>query len=168
MVEALGITLKEFIFYTINFLILVFVLGKFLYKPFLGMLEKRRDFIQDSLDRAEQLEKDAEAMKAEYEGMRESSERECREIIADARIKAEAQASEIVKEAREKAEAIVSGAEIEIRKAKDKALSDMRGEITGLALMAAEKILEKEVETTGQEQIVDKIIEEAGVSRWQS
>ena len=42
MIEALGISLKEFIFYMINFLILVGVLTKFLYKPFLGVLEERK------------------------------------------------------------------------------------------------------------------------------
>ena len=39
MVEALGISLTEFIFYLINFLILVGALAKFLYKPFIEMME---------------------------------------------------------------------------------------------------------------------------------
>ena len=53
MVEALGISLTEFIFYLINFLILVGVLTKFLYKPFLGVLSARKQNIQDALDHAE-------------------------------------------------------------------------------------------------------------------
>ena len=39
MVEALGISLIEFVFYLINFIILVGVLGKFLYRPFINMLD---------------------------------------------------------------------------------------------------------------------------------
>ena len=45
MVEALGISLKEFIFYLINFLILMGVLTRFLYKPFLNMLAARKQSI---------------------------------------------------------------------------------------------------------------------------
>ena len=52
MVEALGISLTEFIFYLINFLILVGALTKFLYKPFLNVLETRKQSIKDALDNA--------------------------------------------------------------------------------------------------------------------
>jgi len=41
MVEALGISVLEIVFAIMNFLILVGVLTKFLYKPFLSMLEQR-------------------------------------------------------------------------------------------------------------------------------
>ena len=53
MVEALGLSLTEFVFYVINFLILVGLLTKFLYRPFLNMLETRKQSIQDALDNAE-------------------------------------------------------------------------------------------------------------------
>ena len=53
MVEALGINLKEFIFYLINFLILMGVLTRFLYKPFLNVLATRKQSIKDARDNAE-------------------------------------------------------------------------------------------------------------------
>ena len=53
MIEALGISLKEFIFYLINFLILVGVLTKFLYNPFLKVMATRKQSIKDALDNAE-------------------------------------------------------------------------------------------------------------------
>ena len=53
MVEALGINLQEFIFYLINFLILVGILTKFLYRPFLNVLATRKQSIKDALDNAE-------------------------------------------------------------------------------------------------------------------
>ena len=46
MLDALGINLKDLIFAVANFLILVLILGKFLYKPFLGILEKRKQTIE--------------------------------------------------------------------------------------------------------------------------
>ena len=45
MVEALGIDLKEIIFAIANFLILLAVLAKFMYKPFLANLERRKQML---------------------------------------------------------------------------------------------------------------------------
>ena len=45
MVEALGIDLKEIIFAIANFLILIAVLAKIMYKPFLANLERRKQMI---------------------------------------------------------------------------------------------------------------------------
>ena len=53
MVEALGISLRDFIFYMVNFLILVFVLGKFLYKPFVNALKDRKQPIKSAMENAE-------------------------------------------------------------------------------------------------------------------
>ena len=66
MIEALGISLTEFIFYLINFLILVGVLTKFLYKPFLNVLETRKQTIQDALDNAELVNKRADEKMESY------------------------------------------------------------------------------------------------------
>jgi len=60
-------------------------------------------------------------------------------------------------------------AEKEIKRQKEKALIEMKEEVGMLAVMAAEKIMEKDLEKTGeQKQIVDKIIEGAGTSEWQN
>ena len=53
MLDALGLNLKEIIFAVVDFLILAAVLGKFLYKPFLGALEARKKAIKDTYDQAE-------------------------------------------------------------------------------------------------------------------
>ena len=66
MLDALGLNLKEIIFAMVNFLILVFVLGKFIYKPFLGMLENRKQMIQEKFDRANAVNKRADARMAKY------------------------------------------------------------------------------------------------------
>ena len=96
-------------------------------------------------------------------------EDEGREIIKAAKVKAEAQAKEIIDEANQKAGDMVLVAEKEIEREKMRALAEMRTEISTLALLAASKIMEKNLEQ-GDEQnkIVDKIIEEAGRAEWQN
>lgn len=168
MIEALGISLKEFIFYMINFLILVGVLTKFLYKPFLGVLEERKKKIQDAFDSAEMMNRRADEKMASYTARIANVEEEGREIIKEAKQRAEAQAADIISEANEKAAQIVAAAQRQVELDKQKAVDDMKQQVAVLAMMAAEKIVERDIAQIGQEQIVDEIIEQAGSGQWQN
>jgi F-type H+-transporting ATPase subunit b len=168
MIEALGISLKEFIFYIINFLFLVGVLTKFLYKPFLGVLEERKKKIQDAFDSAEMMNRRADEKMANYTARIANVEEEGREIIKEAKQRAEAQAADIISEANEKASQIVAAAQRQIELDKQKAMDEMKQQVAALAMMAAEKIVERDIAQIGQEQIVDEIIEQAGSGQWQN
>lgn len=168
MVEALGISLTEFIFYLINFLILVGVLGKFLYKPFLEFMENRSQSIKDALDNAEMTNRRADEKMHNYNKRIAGVEEEGREIIREAKQRADAQAADIVAEAQQKASDIIAKAERTIEREKEKAMEDMRQEIAVLAMMAAEKIVEQEIQRVGQEAIIDEVIKQARSTGWQN
>lgn len=168
MVEALGISLTEFVFYMINFLILVGVLTKFLYKPFLNVLDTRKQTIQDALDNAELVNRRADEKMEVYTRRIANVEEEGREIIKEAKARADAQAADIIREANEKADRIIAAAEKQIELEKQKSLGDMKQHVAALALLAAEKIVERDIAQVGQEQIVDEIIEQAGSGQWQN
>ena len=104
MDEALGISLRDFIFYMVNFLILVFVLGKFLYKPFVNALKDRKQTIKSAMENAEMTNRKADEKMANYEKKIARVESESKEIIRSARLRAETQANGIIEEAQEKAE----------------------------------------------------------------
>ena len=168
MVQALGMSLTEFIFYLVNFLILVGVLGKFLYKPFLNLMETRKQSIVDALDNAEAVNRRADEKMANYDRKIAKLEAEGREIIKEAKIKAEEQANEIIEQANQRASQIMNRAEKEIEREREKAVLEMREQISVLSLMAAEKIMERDVEVNGQDQIIEQVLEEAGASEWQN
>ncbi|MCB6994224.1 F0F1 ATP synthase subunit B [bacterium 210820-DFI.6.37] len=168
MVEALGMSLTEFIFYLINFLILVGCLTKFLYKPFLNVLETRKQSIQDALDNAELTNKRADEKMENYNRQIAKLEEQGREIIKEAKVRADSQAAAIVDEANAKAGQIIAAAEKQIELERQKALEDMKQQVAALALLAAEKIIERNIAQIGQEKIVDEIIEQAGSRQWQS
>lgn len=168
MVEALGISLTEFVFYLINFLILVGVLTKFLYKPFLNMLDKRKQTIQDALENAEMVNRRADEKMEAYSRRIANVEEEGREIIKEAKVRADVQAAEIIREANEKADKIIASAEKQIELEKQKAVEDMKQQIVALALLAAEKIVERDIEQFGQDKIIDEIIEQTGRGQWQN
>ena len=168
MVEALGLSLTEFVFYVINFLILVGLLTKFLYRPFLNMLETRKQSIQDALDNAEVINRRADEKMENYDRQIVKLEEQGREIIKEAKERAEKQADEIIEEAHSKANSIIVAAERQVELEKQKALEEMKQQVATLALLAAEKIVERSIAQVGQDQIVDEIIEQAGKRQWQN
>lgn len=168
MLDALGIDLKTIIFSMVNFLILVVVLGKFIYKPFLGMLEERKRLIKEKFDRADAVNLEADEKMAEYNAQIANAEEEGRAIIKEAKERAEAMSEKIISDAKAEAGKIISDAEETIAFEKKTAVENLRDEITSIALLAAEQIVGKEIEAVGHDAIVDDVIKNARSSEWQS
>jgi F-type H+-transporting ATPase subunit b len=139
--EKLGINLGYFLVQTFNFLILLVVLRVWVYKPIVGLLEKRRQSIAQGLEDARVA---AEA--------RANAEKEAEKIIADAN----RQSGQIVAEAKDRAEVaardVRASAEAEAGKSREKALTeveeernrilgDLRGQIAGISIAAAQKLV---------------------------
>ena len=131
-------------------------------------MQDRQDAIQDAFDSAEAMNKRADEKMRNYSARISNVEEEGREIIRQAKQQADAQAQEILAEARAQASDMIAKAEKNIELEKAKAMEEMRQEIGALALMAAEKIVEKEVEGVGQDAIVDDVINQARSGGWQN
>lgn len=153
----------------ITVLVLFLILKKFFFEKVHNFILKREDTLKDAFDNAESVNRRADEKMENYTRRIAKIEDEGREIIKAAKVKAEAQAKEIIEEANQKAGDMVLVAEKEIEREKMRALAEMRTEISTLAILAASKIMEKDLEQ-GDEQnkIVDKIIEEAGRAEWQN
>lgn len=168
MLEALGIDLKELIFAIVNFLILVGVLGKFLYRPFLDALHKRTQTIKDAYDNADATNRKADEKYEAYTKRLARAEDEAREIIKKAKLTADDQAAHIIQDAKDEAAKIKEQTKKDIEKERQQAIADARAEITDLALLAATQIIEKEISAEGQDRIIDSVLEQAGDGSWQN
>ena len=152
----------------INLLILYIILKKFFWEKIRKFMTDRQDAIQDAFDGAEAMNKRADEKMRNYSARIANVEEEGREIIRQAKQQADAQAQEILADARNQASEIISKAEKTIELEKAKAMEEMRQEIGALALLAAERIVGKEVEGVGQEAIVDDVINQARSGGWQN
>ena len=168
MLDALGLNLKEIIFVIVNFLILVFVLGKFLYRPFLGALEARKQSIQETYDKAQIISRRADAKMAKYERRIANAEDEARDIIKEGKKRADRQAAQIVEEANQKALEIVKRAEEAAELEKARAMDALREEIVDMVILAAEQVVGREVEKEGHLAIIDEVIDNARKVQWQN
>lgn len=149
--------------------VLFLILKKIFFEKVHNFVQKREDTVKDAFDNAEAVNRRADEKMENYTRKIAKVEDEGREIIKAAKVKAEAQAKEIIDEANERACNMVVVAEREIEREKMRALAEMRSEISTLALLAASKIMEKDLQQGDeQEKIVDKIIEEAGRAEWQN
>ena len=152
----------------ITVIVLFLVLKKFFFEKVKNFMETRSNSIQDAFDSAEAVNRRADEKMQNYTKRIANVEAEGREIIRDAKIKADAQAREIIEDANKQATEIMNKAERNIEREKQKAMEEMRKEVAALAMLAAERIVEREILNIGQDEIVDEVINKARSTGWQN
>jgi len=152
----------------VNILILYLILKHFFFEKVHNFMLDRQNAVKDAFDQAERVNLMADDKLTQYNKQVANIENEGREIIKNAKIKAESLAKNITDEASKKATEMILQAQREIEKEKIKAIGEMKQQIAGLAIYAAEKIIEKQLDVSGQEEIIQRVIEQAGTSEWQN
>jgi len=152
----------------VTIIVLFLILKKFFFEKVHNFILARENTVKDTFENAEATNRKADEKLDNYNKRIAKIESEGREIIKNAKVRADAQAKDIIDEANAKASEMLLQAEKEIELDKFRAIAEMKTQIATLALLAAEKILEKELETKGQDQLIDTIIEQAGISEWQN
>ena len=150
------------IFQLINLLILMVAFKKFLFKPVMAVLEKRRTEIEGHYDEAEKAENTAKAMKADYEQRMAGAREEADRVIRTATESANAMSQSIVNDARDQANQIKRRAETEIELERRKAFDEVKGELSGIALDIAQQVIEREVKEKDHEAFINEFIENVG------
>ncbi|MDQ3676454.1 MAG: F0F1 ATP synthase subunit B [Actinomycetota bacterium] len=147
-------------FQVINFLLLLFLLNRFLFKPVLARLDERGSKISKGLEDAETAARDRELARAEREAAVTEARKEANEMIARANKIATDTRNEILTEARAEAEKVSTRAREEITAEKDKAMAEIRGQVAELALVAAGKLVRHEMDDPTQRRLVEEFLAE--------
>ena len=155
---------SDVIYTIINIVILVALLRIFLWKPVLGIIEKRQKAIQEDLDSAARASEEAKAVKAEYEASLTGARQESAALVSEARDRAGEQADAILAQANADAEAIREKARADALSEKERVLSEAKGEVADLALLAAAKLLGNVDEETDRRLLDDWLAEMGGQS----
>lgn len=158
----------QFFIMLINVGILYLIMKKFLFKPVTEFMEKRQKGIEDSLNNAENKVKEAEEYKKSYLEKLNNAELESKEIIEKAVSTANMKADSIVKDAKSEAIGIKSKAEKDIELERKKVYNEVKSQMSSIAILAAGKVLESEVDEKKNSDLVNKFIEEVGEVKWQS
>ena len=154
----------KFLMALVYLIILYVVLRKVLFQPVMKFMDNRTKSIEDSIADAEKQKSEAIEMKASYEEQLKTAKVESKRIIDAAVTKAETQQANILAEAQLQAEELLTKTRKEIELEREQMLKDVRNELAGLAFAAASKILEANMDTESNRQIVDKFLDEAGAA----
>ena len=154
-----------FFWQTITFLILLFVLGKFAWKPIAGALKDRELSIEQALLAAEKAKQDIAQLQSENEALLKQARAERDKILKEA----QTAAATIVNDAKEKATAegnrLIESAKAAIAGEKQAALAEVKNYAATLSIEIAEKILRKELSSeTAQKELVKEYIKEANLN----
>ncbi len=142
----------------VNFLVLLFLLNKFLYKPILKVLSQRRQKIVDSLKNAEEIE--LQLQKTENDRLKKLAEAttEGKGIIEDAKTAA----ANIIAEAHQKAksdiELLVAKAQSELAAEGEKLHQEIRVELADIVDLSLRKIASEAINPKSQKEIIQKAI----------
>ena len=151
------------IFWTVFNLLLLFILLRiFLFKPVLGMIEKRKNTIASALSDADQKNADAVALKAQYENSLKDTKQEYVRIVSEAKERAQGQYDQIIEKAHTDATQIVQQANAAAQADRERMMKDARGELAEVALAAASKLLGTTVDAKTNQAMLDAFLAEAG------
>ena len=149
------------VFWTIvTFLILLWVLKRYAWKPMLSALQERENSIRDSLEAAEKAMKKAEVISKENEAALQEAEIMAQKIRKEAVEEAELLRADRLEKARKEADELIEHARSTIEQEKKHALLELRKEVAELALQAASRILDTELDAEKNRKLVDNFLKD--------
>lgn len=164
--SSLGINGPFLIAQIFNFFVLLILLRRFLFKPMVNMLETRKQRIADGLQAAEMARREAEAERAQLQSQLDAERREALDRIAAASKRGETLAAEIEGSARQDAQKILDDARNEAVRERDRIIAEAQDQIAELAMLAAEKVLGRELSSRdSQRAFVNEFLAANGKAR---
>jgi F-type H+-transporting ATPase subunit b len=162
MLESLNVF--KVIQVALNLIILYVILRKILFKPVTQFMDNRVKSIKDSIDNAEKAKVEAAELKQKYEDLLKAARIEAIKITDEAYAKAEIEHEKITAEAQKESQRILQHARQEIDREREQMLKDIRSQVAGLALAAASKVMEANMDTESNRKLVSRFIDEAGAA----
>ncbi len=130
---------------TISFLLLLFILGKFAWKPILNSVNERETSILNALDDAEKARKEMENLTADNERILKEARTEREEMIKEAREIKTKMISDAKSEAKTTADSMILQAQEAIKNEKKSAMADLKSQMASLSIEIAEKVVKDEL-----------------------
>lgn len=149
---------KSLIIQAVNFGLLVFVLWRLLYRPFLAKMQERSEAIKKSLDEAQAARAEAQRQREEHAAQIQSAHAEAQAIRATAMKEAADEQRRLVEAARAEAARLVEGAKAELDQDVRRARQALRQETADLAVAVAERLIHKSLRDEDHHKIVQETL----------
>ncbi|HSI71514.1 MAG TPA: F0F1 ATP synthase subunit B [Gillisia sp.] len=150
-----------FFWQTVVFLVLIFTMAKFAWKPILGAVKEREDSINNALASAENARKEMQNLQADNEKLLQEARVERDAILKEAREIKERVINDAATEAQLKADKIVAQAQVIIENEKNAAMAEIKNQVATLSIQIAEKVVREELSSKEkQHKLVETMLED--------
>ncbi len=143
------------------FLVILFVLGKYAFPAIVNMVDNRKKYIDESLQKAHEASERLENIRQESEAILQEARTQQAQILKEAAETRDA----IVQKAQEKAKSegarLLSEAKAEIEGEKQQAIRDIRAQVAELSVQVAEKVLREKLSTDAEQmKMIDRLLDD--------
>ncbi len=150
---------------TLVFLMLLFILGKYAWKPILNAIKTREEGIEKALASAESALRDMRELKANNDKILQEARAERDNLLKEARETKEAIIAEAKEKAAKEAERLLNSAREQIIAEKNAAVAELKNQVAGLSIEIAEKILRSELSSDEkQKTLVSNLMKEVNLN----
>ena len=143
----------------LNFLILVAILRALCYKPVVRMIKAREDKIAESLAKADSDVAEAESLKKDYQAQLAEAREKAQAIVDKAEKVAASNRETSLQDTKREIAQMKKAAQAEIQRDRERAADQLKKEIVALSLLAAGKVVEKNMEASENEALVGDFID---------
>ncbi|MHA8110863.1 F0F1 ATP synthase subunit B [Lactobacillaceae bacterium Melli_B4] len=157
-----GVAYGTMLYYLILFIVLVFLIKIFAWKPINKMLNDRTNQIVSDIDSAKQKHQEADALAKQRQDALDHSRDEASTIINNAKSAGQKQQEQIVTDAQNDAETIKNNAHKSIEQERQDVLANTKNDVADLSIEIASKIIQKELNANDQKALIDSYIEGLG------
>ena len=154
--------LSTILFTIVTLLMLFLLMKKFLFARVNAVLEQRAALVKQEISSAEHNNRQAQELKAQYEGKLTDARHEAAKIVAAAQNRAQRVYEGKMAEAETDAKRLRSEAEAQILTERDAMLRGARNEVASLALLAAAKVAQRSMDSDDDKALVDTFLSEVG------
>lgn len=153
-----------FLWTGINLVVLYLFLKHFLFKRVGNYMDERSKKIEDSMREADEMIAEGAKLKSEQQSLLEAARDDRSYILLEARKKADAETDSIIDGAKHEGERLLANAREEIEREREKMMGELRGEVASLALKAASKVIEANMDSEKNRKLVDEFLDKEGVA----
>ncbi len=155
-------SLDLFVKQTVLFLLLIFLMVKFAWKPILNALNDREEGIKDAIDSAEKAKREMENLQADNEKLLKEARAEREAMLKEAREVKTKMIEDAKTEAREEANKLIAQAQASIASEKKAAIADLKSQVANLSIDIAEKVVKDELSNKDKQlKLVESMLGEA-------
>ena len=144
----------------IAFIVFVVFCMKYVWPPIIGAIEERQQKIADGLAASEEGEKALEVAEAQVNEQLKDAKAQAADIIEQAKKRGSAIVDEETQRGHSEREKIIAQGYSEIEAERNRTKEELRKQVAALAVVGAEKILEREIDAAAQSDIVEKLVAE--------